>query len=157
MSSDTATTIVIAVLGSGGLFAIIGALINGAFTKRKLSAEATEVITNAASSVVTQIEKQRDDLRKEMTDLKTEHAAELGRLRDESAAQMQRVIATHLRELEERDKEAAEERQRWVSALQLHVAWDWMAIHKLSEIGIELPDPPPILPRDTPPEVPAKG
>jgi hypothetical protein len=152
MASDATTTIVVAVLSSGAIATVVGAIINGAFTKRKLSAEATEVITNAASSVVTQIEKQRDDLRVEMVALKTEHIAELERCRNESTQQIKKLIGDHLAEVSKLNSAHAQEREDWKHFLQLHVAWDWLAIEKLALADITLPDPPPILPRDAKPD-----
>lgn len=56
--SIMSTEIIVAALASGGLGAILVAVINGIFTKRKLGAEATEIITRAAAGVVESLEKQ---------------------------------------------------------------------------------------------------
>ena len=122
--SDASTTVIVAVLSSGALAAIMGALINGAFTKKKLGAEATEIITNAASGVVTRLED------------------ELKRQRDDMAA----MRRDHADALVKQATEHASEREDWRRVLQLHVAWDYIAIEKMSHVGIELPPPPPILP-----------
>src|SRR5689334_15396392 len=50
------TQLLIAALGAGGISAIIAAVVTGLFSKKKLGSEATEIITRAASGVVTSIE-----------------------------------------------------------------------------------------------------
>lgn len=116
---------IIAVLGVGGLSAIIGAVVTGLFSKRKLGAEAADIITKAAAGVVTSLQTEVD--RQE-------------RLRIEQAAAheqaMDRLMRSHDFEMEEVRR-----------VLQLHVAWDAIAIAKMSEIGVELPPAPPLLPR----------
>lgn len=52
------TEIIVAALASGGLGAILVAIVNGIFSKRKLGAEATEIITRAAAGVVESLERQ---------------------------------------------------------------------------------------------------
>lgn len=155
MASDATTTIIVAALSSGAIATFLGAVINGAFTKRKLSAEATEIITNAASDVVTQLRTELDRARNEMNGLRAQQIAESERLRNEHRGQVRAIIEEHIRELSKRDADFQEERERWRHLLQLHVAWDWIAIEKLSQLNVTLPDPPPILPREAP-ELPAK-
>jgi uncharacterized membrane protein YebE (DUF533 family) len=121
------TTILIAALGAGGFGAIIAAFVTGLFSKKKLGSEATEIITRAASGVVTSIE----------AELKR---SEEGRVRDRG--EFDRTISdlktAHAREIETVRR-----------VLQLHVAWDLMAIAKLSDAGIgDLPPAPPLLPPD---------
>ena len=132
---DTKTTIIVSVLSSGGLFAIVGAIINGAFTKRKLGAEATQIITQAASGVVA-------DLRQSLADASVERE----RVKTETAGILATMRADHQAALEKQAAEFAEEREDWRRVLQLHVAWDYIAIERLSHLGIELPPPPPIMP-----------
>lgn len=116
--------IVVAVLGAGGLSAIIGAAVTGMFSKKKLGAEATEIITKAAASVVTNMQA---DLDRQMARNRT--------MVDEHRTQMADLCAAHAQEM-------AEVRR----VLQLHVAWDAIAIAKMSEIGVTLPPAPPLLP-----------
>jgi len=116
--------LVVAVLGVGGLSAIIGAVVTGLFSKRKLGAEATEIITKAAAGVVTNLQAEIDrqvGLREKQV---TDHAAAMKTLMDGHADEMNEVRRV----------------------LQLHVAWDAIAIAKMADVGIELPPPPPLLP-----------
>ena len=109
--------LVVQFMGSVVLATIVGALLNGLINRRKLSAEATEIITRAASGVVERLE---DDI-------------ERGERREQ--ALMLRVA----------DLEAGEIENRRV--LQEHAAWDHMAVAALQAAGIlDLPDPPPLLP-----------
>lgn len=111
---DTAQ-IVIAILSTGSLAAIAGAIVTGVFNRKRLGADATEIITRAASSVVERIEGENERLRKEIEELKNDRAI----LRD--------MIEEHTK------------------VLQLHAAWDALAVAKLREHDIlDLPDPPPM-------------
>lgn len=120
MKSD----VVIAILGTGGFSAILGAVITGMFSKRKIGAEATDIITKAAAGVVTNMQSEIDRQVKRNDDLIAEHKA-----------QMQTICDSHAREMEEVRR-----------VLQLHVAWDAIAIAKISELGVTLPPAPPLLP-----------
>ena len=112
MSSE----VVVAILSTLGIGSVAGAVIAGLFSRKKLGADATKIITEAAAGVVT-------DLR-----------AEVGR----ADAKMDRMRAAF---------EA--ERESWRRVLQLHVAWDTIAIAKYNAMctpGDELPPAPPLLP-----------
>lgn len=135
MTVDDKTAIIVALLGGGGLFAVVGALVNGVFTKRKLGAEATEIITRAASGVVTDLRTSLEERTAEMARMRLEHDAGLAAIRLEHTAALTKMATDH-----------ANERENWRRVLQLHVAWDYIAIEKLSHLGVELPPPPPILP-----------
>ena len=123
-ANDPTTEIIIAALGAGGFGAIIAAIVTGLFSKKKLGAEATEIITKAASGVVERLE------------------AELARRVEDMAA----MRLEHKAEVEKITREHSDEREEWRRVLQLHVAWDAIAIAKMGEIGIELPPAPPLLP-----------
>lgn len=114
----------IAALGAGGLGAIIAAIVTGLFSKRKLGAEATEIITKAAAGVVKNLEGEieRQVRRNELLIAEHEHV-------------LNRLVSSHAEELEEVRR-----------VLQLHVAWDAIAIAKMAEVGIDLPPAPPLLP-----------
>lgn len=118
------TDLVVGLLGGGGLGAIILAIITGLFSKKKLGAEATEIITKAAAGVVTslQAELDRQVIARETQTL--EHRQD-----------MVDLMAAHDREIEEVRR-----------VLQLHVAWDLMAIAKLQDLGVTMPPAPPLLP-----------
>lgn len=116
--------ILIAILGTGGATGIIAAIVTGLFSKRKLGAEATEIITKAAAGVVTNMQAEIDRQVKRNDDLTTEHRAA-----------MRNLIASHEEEITEMRR-----------VLQLHVAWDTIAIAKIAELGVQLPPAPPLLP-----------
>lgn len=120
MSAD----LVVAVLGAGGLGGIVMAIITGIFSKRKLGAEAADIITKAAAGVVTNMQAEIDRQINRNNQLVTEHRLAIDAL-----------ITSH-------DEEMDEVRR----VLQLHVAWDAFAIARLADVGIELPPAPPLLP-----------
>jgi hypothetical protein len=127
-----------AILSSAAFSSVVGAIIN----RRKLGAEtgalsatATETITKAASAVLQQ---SRDD----------NH-----RLRQENAELRVRETERDLR-IDILEQDALEARRReedWRRVLQLHAAWDHLAVTKLNEAHppIELPAPPPLSPPTT--------
>lgn len=116
--------VIVAVLGAGGLGAILAAVVTGLFSKRKLGAEATEIITKAAAGVVTNLQAEIDRQVELREGQATQHAATMKTLMDEHQQEMDEVRRV----------------------LQLHVAWDAIAIAKMAEVGIELPPAPPLLP-----------
>lgn len=120
MSSE----VLVAILGTAGISTIIGAVITGLFSKRKLGAEATEIITQAATSVVTSLQAELARQQAVNTELVREHKTH-----------MEALVSSHADEIEEVRR-----------VLQLHVAWDAIAIAKMSEVGIDLPPAPPLLP-----------
>lgn len=125
-SDPNTSEYIITALGAGGLGAIAAATIAGLFSKRKLGAEATEIITKAASSVVERLEA---ELRRNAEDrdlLRAEHTSEIASLRADFGRQ----------------------REAWRRVLQLHIAWDAIAIAKLDELGVNLPPAPPITPEE---------
>lgn len=119
------TDLVVAILASTSLGAIASSIIAGAFTRRKLGADATEVITRAASGVVERLE------------------AEVKR----GVADRAKEVSEITRELTRVKAEWTKEREATRRVLQLHVAFDQLAIAKLAEAGINLGmEPPPLLP-----------
>lgn len=118
------SSLIVAILGAGGFSAVLAAIITGLFSKRKLGAEATQIIASAAASVVT-------DLRLEIDRQKAASAS----LISEHKAHIETLMASHAEEIEE-----------FRRVLQLHVAWDAIAIAKMADLGIELPPAPPLLP-----------
>lgn len=113
-----------ALLGGGGLGAIAAAVVAGLFSRRKLGAEATEIITKAASGVVERLE------------------AELARVTNERGAMRD--------ELEQVRREWTAERLVWRQVLTIHAAWDTLAIGKLTECGVVIQAPPPLYPPTDP-------
>jgi len=119
-------------LGSAGITAVLLLVITAVINRRKLGAEtdnisatATKAITDAASGVVERIE--GDNLR----------------LR----ASIERLEAAE--DKHDRDRrEWALEREEWRRVLQVHAAWDALAVTRMNEAipPIELPDAPPLTP-----------
>jgi hypothetical protein len=118
------SAILVAILGTGGMSAIVGAIITGAFSKRKLGAEATEIITKAAAGVVTNLEAEITRQKSLNEELVSDHRSHI-----------ERLMASH-----------AEEIREFRRVLQLHVAWDAIAIAEMAKVGIKLPPAPPLLP-----------
>lgn len=118
------TDVLVAVLGTGGLATIVSAIVAGIFSKRKMGAEATEIITKAAAGVVSDLRTEIERQKRDREELVREHRAE-----------MRLLIHSH-------DTEMQEVRR----VLQLHVAWDAIAIAKLGDLGVQLPPAPPLLP-----------
>jgi hypothetical protein len=118
------STVLVAILGTGGFSAIAAAVITGLFSKRKLGAEATQIIASAAASVVTDLRAEVDRQKAVTVDLVAEHKTHI-----------ETLMASHAEEIEE-----------FRRVLQLHVAWDAIAIAEMAKMGVELPPAPPLLP-----------
>ena len=104
-----------------GIGSIVTVLLQGLFGKRKLSAEATKIITDAASGVVAI---QKD---------------ELSRVIASNVALTARVEAS------ERERASDREVIRELTELvAVHGVWDRQAFTMLREQGIEMPPPPPL-------------
>ena len=106
----------IAILGSSAITALMGSIVVGLFSKKKLSAEATKVITDAASGVV------------EL--LKAENLRVVG-----GNAALSTMV-----EKFRADQKAQEAR------LSVHAFWDRQVAAVLAQHGIDLPEPPPLNP-----------
>ena len=114
--------VVLTMLGSGSVVAVLSALVTGIFNRRKLGADATEIITKAASSVVERLEGENERFQKRIE-----------------------VLERQAQEKNARDVE-------WFRVLQLHAAWDHMAVARLRDVNvIDLPNPPPLYPPGAPP------
>lgn len=86
-------------LGGAGVAAVVAAVINAFVNRRKLSAEATEIITKASAGVVENIMKDNAELRRELGEIK----AEVNILRN----------AQHVADKRERVHLLSEERWQW--------------------------------------------
>lgn len=110
-------------LGGIGIGAVLVAIVTGLFSKRKLSAEATKIITDAASGVV-EIQK-----------------AELARVVASNVLLAGKVEAQQIQ---------LDEIQRAVriqaEILAIHAFWDQQAVTVARDHGISLPEPPPLHP-----------
>lgn len=113
--------LLVAILGSTGLGAIIAAVINGYFSHRKLGAEATKIISDAAVGVVERIED------------------ELERQTDATETAKRRLI-------QERER-WHEERLAWRRLMREWGSWEATVIEAVRAAGIEgIPPPPPTYP-----------
>lgn len=112
-------------LGVGG---VLVAVVNGLFSKRKLSADATKIITDAASGVVLVLK------------------AENARVTEQNTRLNARLDATDREQTLLRDENRA-----LAELVAVHGQWDQQAFTMLKNQGIELPPPPPlhINPRST--------
>lgn len=123
------------IVASLGVGTIASAIITGLLSRRKIGAEATEIITKAAAGVVTNMQAQLDN-----------QARQNERDRSQFREQIKDMERDHLRALKAQAESHAEELDEARRVLQLHVAWDAIAIAKMAEIGVELPPAPPLLP-----------
>lgn len=103
-------------LSSAAVASVVVAIVMGLFSKRKLSAEATDIITKAATGVVERLESEN-----------VRQGAQL-------AAQQAQVV-----EIQRVQRLQGE-------ALAIHAAWDRQTVRVARDAGIELPDPPPLHP-----------
>lgn len=131
MSQQTIIAIIGAVLGSG----VIGAIIAGLFSRKRMSADAAEIITRAASGVVKEMEASLARSEKAAEKLVSDHELATAAMQRSHEAKMQALIDSHEQEMEEVRR-----------VLQLHVAWDAIAIAKMAEFDVILPPAPPLLP-----------
>lgn len=101
-------------LASAAVGAVGVAIVNGIFSKRKMSADATDIITKAASGLVE-------------------------RLESENA----RVIASNAA-LSSKVEGVQRAQQAQSEVLAIHAFWDRQAVDVLRDQGIDLPEPPPL-------------
>lgn len=110
------SSVLVQILGASAIATVLGAVVQGIINKRKLSAEATSIITQAAGGLV--------------KDLQTDN----GRLRAENARSSLR---------EERSRYAVRRRDdAFRRVLDGHSKWDRLVVKALREAGIQIPDPP---------------
>ena len=121
---------IVELLISTGVATVVVAVINGFITRRKLGAEATKIITDAASGVVERVE------------------ADNTRLRQADAHKTEQInmLEERVDVLEDREREWEAREREWVRILQDHAAWDTIAIRMIADAlpSVHLPDPPPL-------------
>ena len=112
------SALLVQLLGSAVIASVIGAVVNGIINRKKLGAEATEIITKAASGVVSDLRQDNERLRA-------------------------RLVV-----LENAQDEWELEREEWKRVLTVHGAWDLMATTAVKQAipPIDLPPPPPLTP-----------
>jgi len=127
--------VTIAILGSSFLAAAITAVIAFFANRRKLSAEATKIITEAASGVVERLEK--------------ENERQAGRI--ESQGKDIEVLQQKERNCEEEIRKLRRQLVAVVQTVQLHAAYDSIVRTKYENGDTDpLPPTPPLLPPDFP-------
>lgn len=104
-----------------GVGTIVVAIVMGLFNKRKLSAEATKIITDAASGVV------------------AIQSAELARMLADNTLLHGEVNALKIEQAGDR-----EWRRKVDQMLAMHGLWDAQVVEMASAAGIELPPSPPL-------------
>lgn len=126
MDNAALVQVLASVLGSTVLVSLITAYLN----RKKLGAEATDIITQAATGVVNQFKEDNARLRQQADRDRQERAELRGRLDELELAERRREWELHqLRE-----------------QLQVHAAFDYLAIDKLREVGIDIGEAPPLMP-----------
>lgn len=131
----TTTQVILAVVGAVLSSGVVAAIVTGLFSKKRMSAEAADIITKAASGVVVSIESELLRQRTDNERQRAEHEAAMIRQQESHESKMQALVDSHNEEMEEVRR-----------VLQLHVAWDAIAIAKMAEFDVILPPAPPLLP-----------
>lgn len=123
---------VLQLLFSAGVTTVVVTVINGFLQRRKMGADTTKIITDAASGVVARIESDNDRLRTE---------AVTHRTREDSLDSRIDALEAHIERL-------VEERFAWVKLLRAHSDWDDTVVAQIRKAlpGIAIPDPPPLIP-----------
>lgn len=111
----------LSLLTAVGVGSVITALVTGLFGKRKLSADATKIITEAAGGLV-----------KDLRDENARHIAS-------NASLTERLAALERRELERDQRERERDH-----AILLHGYWDQQVFTMARDQGLALPEPPPL-------------
>jgi hypothetical protein len=104
-----------------GVGSILGTVVAGLFNKRKLSADATKIITEAAGGLV--------------KDLRDENSRHL-------AANL--VLTERVSALERRERERDVRERERDHAILLHGYWDQQVFTMARDQGLALPEPPPL-------------
>lgn len=114
--------LILAAVGSAGFTGLVATVVNGILNRKKLSADATKIITEAASGVVERLE------------------AELTR-KDREHKEREQVLEDRLDRLETYIAE-------WRDVAQLHAAWDEIVQYEAREAGFseKIPAAPPLMP-----------
>ena len=130
--------LILQLLLSGSFAGVLGAVFNGIINRKKLGAEATNIIQTAAGAQVERLQKEIEDKVKRIAEL--EHRADAADLREDRLEarirEGERLRAIELRAIRD--------------VLELHAAWDFKVIALLEAHGVpkgELRPPPPLLPK----------
>lgn len=101
-------------LGASGIMLVLAAVVNAFVNKRKLSADATKVITEAAAGVV-------QDMRADNAEIRAERQALVADVRQ---------LRTEVREQN--------------ALIAVHAFWDQQVVDAAEAQGMALPPPPPL-------------
>lgn len=123
------------IIGAVCASGVLAALVTSLFSRKKMSADAAQIITQAASGVVASMESELARHREASARKDAEYREDIVRMQERHEQKMKALVESHAEEVDEMKR-----------VLQLHVAWDAIAIAKMAEIGIELPPAPPLLP-----------
>lgn len=142
--------IIVAILASTAVSSVVVAVVTGYFSKKrvqgeadKFGADASDIIQKAAAGVVTSIREDNARIREEQTAERIEHI----RKTDEIERRAEETVASAERKMDKMATEHEAELEHIRRVLQLHVAWDAMAVAKLAQANIvDLPPAPPLLP-----------
>lgn len=110
------------ILGSAGVTAVAGSVVTALFNRRKLKADATSIISQAAGGLVEQI------------------ATDNQRLRGENA-----VLEARLDEMRLANERRNIRDERIKEGMRQHNEYDIELAQKLRSVGIEIADPPPLI------------
>jgi len=117
----TTQQLILSLLTVLGVGSVLGATVSGLFNRKKLSADAVKIITEAASGVV-----------KDLRDENARHIASNG------------VLVARLEALEAREQERDQRERERDHAILLHGYWDQQVFTMARDQGLTLPDPPPL-------------
>lgn len=120
---------------SGAMATVLVAIINAVVNRRRIGAEATKFITDAAAGVVKDLNADNDRLRAEnraINEALSTNRTDVVRMKD------------RLRRAEHDMAELKRHSDKQTTMLQGHQHWDEMAAHLIRKAGIEIPDPPPL-------------
>ena len=107
--------------GAFGVGTVLASIVAALFNRRKLSAEATKIITDAASGTL-------KDVRDENTRLVARTAA----------------LETRIERVERENQEQADHQRQTDALIVVHGEWDRQAFYAARDKGINLPEPPPL-------------
>lgn len=131
------TDLILTIVGTGGFFTVITAIVGGYFQRKKLGSEATEIITRAATGVVGQLQAEIERLNNAVASARTEaHGA-----RQEAVACRAEISALRS-EADMREQAHLAYRRAHDEKIQEHVTWDYLA----QQQHPDLPQPPPLYP-----------
>jgi len=116
------TDLLFQLFGSAALAAVLGAVVNGVVNRRKLGAEATSIITQAAGGIVATLQADNIRLRAEAVVLK---------------AQVDEFVKT--------DRRRGRRDDQMRRAFQAQSDYSTMCAHIMRAAGIEIADPPLVL------------